>query len=91
MPTGRPLVPLSITPEQPKQLLALRSRILLLAADGVSNTEIACRQGCSLPTAGKWRQRFLNQGLDGLLDEPRPGTPRRISFGDGEGGVTRTL
>lgn len=103
MPTGRPLVPLSITPEQRKQLqawshrpktaqaLALRSRIVLLAADGVSNTEIARKQGCSLPTAGKWRQRFLDHGLDGLLDEPRPGTPRRISDADVERVLTRTL
>src|ERR1700730_4146679 len=91
MPTGRPLVPLSINAEQRKQLqswalrpktaqaMALRSRIVLLAADGLSNTEIARRQGCSLPTAGKWRQRFLDRGLDGLLDEPRPGTPRKLS------------
>ena len=103
MPTGRPLVQLSITPEQRKQLqawsqrpktaqaLALRSRIVLLAAEGVSNTEIARRQGCSLPTAGKWRQRFLDHGLDGLLDEPRPGTPRRISDADVERVLTRTL
>jgi transposase len=103
MPTGRPLIPLSITPEQRKQLqawshrpktaqaLALRSRIVLLAAEGVSNTEIARRQGCSLPTAGKWRQRFLDQGLDGLLDEPRPGAPRRISDAEVERVLTRTL
>ena len=96
MPMGRPLLPFSITAEQRKQLqawsyrpktaqaLALRSRIVLLAAEGVSNTEIARRQGCSLPTAGKWRQRFIDHGLDGLLDEPRLGTPRRISDADVE-------
>ena len=103
MPSGRPLVPLSLTAQQRRQLqswvlrpktaqaLAMRSRIVLLAADGLSNTEIARRQGCSLPTAGKWRQRFIDQGLDGLLDEPRPGTPRRISDADVERVLARTL
>lgn len=103
MPSGRPLVPLSLTAQQRRQLqswalrpktaqaLAMRSRIVLLAADGLSNTEIARRQACSLPTAGKWRQRFIDQGLDGLLDEPRPGTPRRISDADVERVLARTL
>ena len=69
----------------------MRSRIVLLAADGLSNTEIARRQSCSLPTAGKWRQRFLDGGLDGLLDEPRPGTPRKLSDRQVEKVLTRTL
>ena len=55
------------------QALVLRARIVLLSAQGRSNTEIARRLHISLPTAGKWRQRFLDQRLDGLLDEPRPG------------------
>src|ERR1700737_3984656 len=102
MATGRPLVPLTLSSEHREQLqswsrraktaqaLAMRSRIVLLAADGLSNTEIARRQGCSLPTAGKWRQRFLDRGLDGLLDEPRPGTPRKLSDGHVERVLTRT-
>src|SRR5271168_466533 len=69
----------------------MRSRIVLLAVDGLSNTEIARRQGCSLPTAGKWRQRFLYGGVDGLLDEPRPGTPRKLSDRQVEQVLTRTL
>ena len=73
------------------QVLALRSRIVLLAADGVANKEIARRQGCSQPTAGKWRQHFLDFGLDGLLDEPRPGTPRKLSDKQVERVLTRTL
>src|SRR5260370_27615903 len=91
MATGRPLVPLILGAEQREQLqawsrraktaqaLAMRSRIVLLAADGLSNTEIARRQGCSLPTAGKWRPPFLDRGLHGLLDEPPPGTPPQLS------------
>jgi transposase len=103
MATGRPLVPFTLGAEQREQLqswsrraktaqgLALRARIVLLAADGLSNTEIARRQDCSLPTAGKWRQRFLDGGLDGLLDEPRPGTPRKLSDRQVEQVLTRTL
>src|SRR6202453_4799802 len=93
MPSGRPLSPLTVSAEQREQLqtwsrraktaqaLALRSRIVLLAADGLRNKEIAHRQGCSQPTAGKWRQRFIDFGVDGLLDEPRPGTPRKLKIG----------
>ena len=103
MAAGRPLVPFTLGWEQREQLqawsrgaktaqaLAMRSRIVLLAGDGLSNTEIARRQGCSLPTAGKWRQRFLDGGLDGLLDEPRPGTPRKLSDRQVEQVLTRTL
>lgn len=53
----------------------MRSGIVLLAADGLSNTTIAHRQSCSLATVGKWRQRFLDSGLD----EPRPGTSGKLS------------
>jgi transposase len=103
MAGGRPLVPFTLGAEQREQLqawsrraktaqaLAMRSRIVLLAADGLSNTEIARRQDCSLPTAGKWRQRFLDGGLDGLLDEPRPGTPRKLSDRQVEQVLRRTL
>src|SRR5258708_35134323 len=69
----------------------MRSRIVLFAADGLSNPDIARRQGCSLPTAGKWRQRVLDRGPDGLLDEPRPGTPRKLSDRHVERVLTRTL
>ncbi len=103
MPIGRPLSPLTLSLEQREQLLswsrraktaqalALRSRIVLLAADGVANKEIARRLGCSQPTAGKWRQRWIDFGLDGLLDEPRPGTPRKLSDRQIEQVLTRTL
>ncbi len=103
MRSGRPLSPLTVSAEQREQLqswsrraktaqsLALRSRIVLLAADGVPNKEIARRQGCSQPTAGKWRQRFIDFGVAGLLDEPRPGTPRKLSDQEVERVLTRTL
>lgn len=61
------------------QRQVLRARICLLAADGTSNLEISRRLGCSLPTVGKWRQRFQEAGMDGLGD--RPGRGRRPTYG----------
>jgi transposase len=60
------------------QALALRARIVLRAAEGRSNTAIAAELATSKHTVGKWRERFARAGTDGLLDEPRPGAPRRI-------------
>jgi transposase len=60
------------------QALALRARIVLLAADGLTNTAIAARLGVDLHRVGRWRQRFAGSRLDGLFDEPRPGAPRKI-------------
>jgi transposase len=53
--------------------LATRARIVLLAADGVANTEIADRTDTSRPTVLKWRGRYEQSGVDGLDDDPRPG------------------
>ena len=53
--------------------LATRARIVLLAADGVANTDIADRTGASRPTVLKWRDRYEQSGVDGLDDDPRPG------------------
>jgi len=60
------------------QALALRSRVILLAATGRSNTEVAHALRITKQTVGKWRSRFVVRRLEGLLDEPRPGAPRRI-------------
>jgi transposase len=60
------------------QALALRARIVLAAAEGGSNIDIAAQLGCNPATVGKWRRRYSEQGLDGLLDEPRVGRPRQI-------------
>src|SRR3954449_4766644 len=51
---------------------------VLRAATGRSNTAIATELGVSKPTVGKWRERFARLRTGGLLDEPRPGAPRRI-------------
>ena len=53
--------------------LATRARIVLLACDGVPNTEIADRTGTSRPTVLKWRGRYEQAGVDGLDVVPRPG------------------
>jgi transposase len=65
------------------QALALRSRIVLLADEGLNNTHIAQRLGIAVSSARKWRNRFAEHRLDGLLDEPRPGRPRRITATSG--------
>ena len=59
------------------QALAMRARIILACAQGDSNSEVARRCRVFRQTVGKWRERFLERRLDGLLDEPRPGAPRK--------------
>ena len=73
------------------QALAQRSRIVLLAGDGLTNTEIAQRLGVSRNMAMTWRARFAGRRLDGLLDEPRPGRPRTISDDKVEEVIVKTL
>jgi transposase len=71
--------------------LALRARIVLAASDGFTNSEIAEEFGITMPTVGKWRQRFLDDRLEGLADEPRPGAPRSITDAQIEEAITKTL
>ena len=82
--------PLAIPPEDLRTLgqwsrsgsiraaLAERARILLLAAEGTSNTEIARQVGCSRPTVILWRDRYAKAGLDGLGDKHRSGRPQTV-------------
>jgi transposase len=58
--------------------LAQRARIVLLAAEGVSHTEIAARVGVSRPTVIGWRQRYEQGGVGGLFDQARSGRPRTV-------------
>lgn len=62
--------------------LAQRARILLLAAEGLSNTEIADKVGVSRPTVLVWRQRYVDGGIDGLSDLARPGRQPEASAPD---------
>ena len=57
---------------------AMRAEIVLLAADGMTNLAIAARLGVTRVTAATWRKRFAVSRLDGLIDAPRPGAPRKI-------------
>src|SRR5690349_5979902 len=73
------------------QALAMRCRVVLAAAEGRTNQEIAGELGCAANTVGKWRARFLDRRLDGLVDEPRPGAPRTVSDADVERVIVKTL
>jgi transposase len=100
---GRPLATLTLTDEQRSELRgwarrpktaqahALRARIVLHCARGMSNGEVADELGVNRATVGKWRRRFIEKGLDGLVDAPRPGTPRTISDEDVERVIAITL
>jgi transposase len=103
MRTGRPKQPLTLTPEErdrlqsmahrarSQPLLARRARVVLASAEGLDNMAVAKKLRCSKGMVGKWRARFLKSRLDGLYDEPRPGTPRKIGDDQIEHIVTQTL
>jgi transposase len=100
---GRPIADLTLSEEEretlarwarrPKssQQLALRARIVLACAEGATNTEVAAQLKVARPTVGKWRSRFVVDRLDGLVDEPRPGAPRKITDEQVERVVVDTL
>jgi transposase len=73
------------------QALALRSRIVLAAAEGPNNTDIARRLGIAVSSVRKWRNRFAEHRLDGLVDDPRPGQPRKITDDKVEEVIVKTL
>jgi transposase len=73
------------------QALALRSKIILGCADGADNVTVAAGLGVTSATVGKWRRRFVEKGLDGLVDEARPGGPRSVSDEQVEQVVVETL
>ena len=73
------------------QSLAVRARIVLAAASGLTNKEIATKLDVCAHTAGVWRNRFARAGMDGLYDEPRPGAPRRIGDDEIAATIRKTL
>jgi transposase len=101
--TGRPKAELILTSDEREQLtrdarrassaqaLALRSKIVLACADGLDNKAVAAQLRCSANTVSKWRKRFIEHRLDGLLDEERPGRPRTISVDQVEDVIVATL
>ena len=56
----------------------VRAQIVLLAASGMQNVDIAAGVGVCVDVASRWRKRFSEEGLAGLVDRPRPGRPRRF-------------
>ena len=101
--TGRPKAELVLTDEEREQLvswsrraksaqsLALRSKIVLSCAQGLDNIAVAAKLGVVPATVSKWRRRFVEHRLDGLVDEPRPGGPRSISDEQIEAVIIATL
>jgi transposase len=99
MRTGRPVAKIKLSSEvagilegytqrsKTAQALALRAR----CAAGLSTKAVAARERVTAQTVGKWRQRFVERGLDGLLDEPRPGAPRKIDDAKVEKVIVQTL
>lgn len=73
------------------QAMARRARIVLAAAAGLENKAICVEVDADANTVSKWRRRFAAQRLDGLLDEPRPGTPRKIGDDSIADTIRRTL
>jgi transposase len=71
--------------------LAQRSRIVLACERGATNMAVAAALGVSVPTVRRWRGRFAERRLDGLLDEPRPGQPRKVTDEQVEAVIVRTL
>jgi putative transposase len=91
MSMGRPKPLLELSADEGEELrgfaasrslphaLVSRAKLVLWSGDGLSNSEIAARLGWSKATVGKWRQRFIQDRIQGLYDELRPGRPRSIS------------
>lgn len=73
------------------QALAQRARIVLACADGPSNSDVPTTERVSRPTLERWRRRSMDRRCERLLDEPKPGAPRRITDADVERVMTTTL
>lgn len=103
MKRGRPKAKLVISPSERATLerwttrrktaaaLACRARIILLSAKGMTNGAVADKLDISPQMVCKWRARFIEKRLDGILDEPRAGRPRKVGDAEIERVIVRTL
>jgi transposase len=73
------------------QGLALRARIVLRCAEGLTNKAVAAELGVVAQTVCKWRGRFVAMRLDGLADAPRCGAPRTLDDARVAAIITKTL
>ena len=73
------------------QALALRACIVLACTEGVDNKVVASRQRVTQQTVSKWRARFVEHRLDGLVDAPRPGAQRSIDDARVDAVIAKTL
>lgn len=101
--SGRPKAQLALTEAEREELvaltlrrktaqaLALRTRIVLACADGQDNKSVAARQRVTPQTVCKWRARYVEHRLDGLLDAPRSGAPRTIDDARVDAVIAKTL
>jgi transposase len=101
--SGRPKAQLALTETEREELvaltlrrktaqaLALRARIVLACADGQDNKAVAVRQRVTPQTVCKWRARYVEHRLDGLLDAPRSGAPRTIDDVRVDAVIAKTL
>ncbi len=77
-----------LTPDEERELISraakytlsyfkvIRAKIILLAAQGLGNDEIAAKLDSRREVVSMWRKRFFEQRLEGLEERPRPGRPR---------------
>jgi len=91
MRRGRPKVLVTLTDDEratlerwarrptTAQALAQRARIVLACVNGRDNSAVAVEARVTRQTVGRWRRRFVAKRVAGLLDEPRPGAPRKIT------------
>jgi transposase len=73
------------------QALSQRAQIILQLGEGRSSSDVARQMQVHIQTVSKWRERFRARGVDGLLDEPRPGQPRKVTDAHVEAVIARTL
>jgi len=69
----------------------VRAKMVLLAAQGLSNDEIAAGLGTRREVVSLWRKRFFEERLTGLEERPRPGRPRRFPPRTGRSGKGSSL